>query len=203
AWVVVATGAAGDVSTRPHRRAQTPRECERLGALVAGAVLRGLRRPARSAVSGEVRVRRVQVPLSPKPPGAPATGPLEERLRAAERGGDPVAIRTAWTALQAARLAAVQPSPTDLSCAVSVAGVGPLSLVALGAEPYLDMAVRLDRAATGPAVLIGYTNGYLGYLPVREAYRRPEYEVLRTPVAPGGAEHVLARATELMGEVHD
>ncbi|WP_090944685.1 hypothetical protein [Nonomuraea jiangxiensis] len=204
AWVVVATGAAGDVSTRPHRRAQTPEECARLGALVAESVLRCLREPARSTVPEEaaVHVTEVRVPLRPKPPGGPAAGELEERLRAAEEGGDQVAIRTAWTALQAARLAAGQPPPADLSCAVSVARLGPLSLVALGAEPYLDLAARLDRAAGGPAVLLGYTNGYLGYLPVRAAYRRPEYEVLRSPVAPGSAEHVLAQATELVRKEH-
>ncbi|MFG1705067.1 hypothetical protein ACFLIM_17905 [Nonomuraea sp. M3C6] len=203
-WVVVATGAAGDVSTRPHRRAQTPEECERLGTLVADSILRCLRKPARSIIPAHaaVQVRRVQVPLPPKPPGEPAVDRLEERLREAERGGDPAVIRTAWTALQAARLATGQPPPADPTCAVSVARIGPLSLVALGAEPYLDLAARLDRAVEGPAVLVGYTNGYLGYLPVREAYRHPEYEVLRSQVAPGGAEHVLAQATELIGKEH-
>ncbi|MDF5757657.1 hypothetical protein [Spongiactinospora sp. TRM90649] len=199
AWVVVATGAAGDVSTRPHRREQTPMEVERLGALVAASVVRRLREPARLTVPGDaaMSVRYERVALQPKSPEAPPTGPLRERLREAERDGDPVLVRTAWTALQAAQLAAEHPPPADLSCAVSVARLGPLTLVSMGAEPYLDLAARLDRAVDGPAVLIGYTNDYLGYLPVRAAYRHPEYEVLRSPAAPGGAERVLASATRL------
>jgi hypothetical protein len=47
-------------------------------------------------------------------------------------------------------------------------------------------------------VLVGYTNGYLGYLPTHDAYRRPTYEVLRTPVARGGAERALAAGLALL-----
>ena len=208
AWVMVATGAAGDVSTRPHRREQTPAECDRLGRLVADAVVRGLRAPARAALGGdtELRVSRERVPVAPKPPPDPAMVPrLEDKLRQVEATGDPVATRTAYTALQAARLAAAEPvPPADLSCVVSVARLGRLALVGLGAEPFLDLAARLDNAATaagGAAVrtiLIGYTNGYLGYLPVRGAYQRTDYEVLRSPVAAGGAENVLDRAAALV-----
>lgn len=72
-----------------------------------------------------------------------------------------------------------------------------LSLVRVGAEPYLDLGAQLDRLVDHPTVLIGYTNGYLGYLPVRTAYGRADYEVLRSPVAAGSAEHVVDRAAGL------
>ena len=202
AWVVVATGAAGDVSTRPHRRAQTPEECERLGGLVADAVLRGLARPPRAVVppGTPVVTGDARVPLAAKPPpGSPELiARLEARLARARRGGSPVAERTAYTALQAAQLAAAAPAPPpDPACAVAVAGIGPVSLVALGAEPYLALAERLDARLDAAAVLVGYTNGYLGYLPTRAAYRRSDYEVLRSPVAAGSAEEVLDRAARL------
>ena len=71
AWVVVATGAAGDVSTRPFRREQTPAECARLGALVADAVVEALRgcrrdrpgrgRPARGGHPGRPGTQTVRV----------------------------------------------------------------------------------------------------------------------------------------------
>jgi neutral ceramidase len=155
-FAVVATGAAGDISTRPHRRAQTPGECDRLGALVAESVLRGLRRPPRAtAAGGPLAVTRERLALPPKPPTA--TPDLVGRLR-----------------------------------------LGGLSLVGLGAEPYLDLGGQLDRLAAHPTVLIGYTNGYLGYLPVRAAYKRADYEVLRSPVAAGSAERVIDRAARLV-----
>jgi neutral ceramidase len=202
AWVVVATGAAGDVSTRPHRLAQTSQECERLGGLVADAVLRALNRPARAVVPPGTPVVTAgeRVPLEAKPPpGSPELiARLEGRLARARRGGSAVAERTAYTARQAAQLAATAPPPPpDPACAVAVAGIGPVSLVALGAEPYLALADRLDGRLDAATVLIGYTNGYLGYLPTRAAYRRSDYEVLRSPVAAGSAEDVLDRAARL------
>jgi neutral ceramidase len=201
AFAVVATGAAGDISTRPHRRAQTPDECDRLGALVADAVVRGLRRPPRAtaAADGPLAVTRERLALPPKPPTATPdlVRRLAGRLERARAAGDPVATRTAWTALQAAELALAEPARADPACAVSVARLGGVSLVGLGAEPYLDLAAQLDRLVAHPTVLVGYTNGYLGYLPVRAAYRRADYEVLRSPVAAGSAEHVIDRAAAL------
>jgi len=201
AFAVVATGAAGDISTRPHRRAQTPGECDRLGALVAESVLRGLRRPPRATASGgPLAVTRERLALPPKPPTATPdlVGRLARRLERVRADGDAVATRTAWTALQAAELALAEPARADPACAVSVARLGGLSLVGLGAEPYLDLGGQLDRLVDHPTVLIGYTNGYLGYLPVRAAYKRADYEVLRSPVAAGSAESVIDRAARLV-----
>src|SRR5690606_32584688 len=114
-WVVVATGAAGDVSTRPHRREQTPAELDRLGARVATAVVRALRGPARAAVNGDapVRVRCEQVPLAAGSRQEPdVMTRLEADLERAQQRGEPVAIRAASTALQAAQLAAAQALPS-------------------------------------------------------------------------------------------
>ncbi|WP_232665740.1 hypothetical protein [Pseudonocardia sp. TRM90224] len=195
AWAVVATGAAGDVSTRPHRKEQTARECARLGALAAATIAGALRRPPDLEVAaGELHVGSSSIALEPKPAEAAPLDELRAALAATERVGDPVAVRTAYTALQAAELAeSAELVPAELSCAVAAASLGPLRLLALGAEPYLELS---ERAA--PAVLLGYTNGYVGYLPTRAAYRRPDYEVLRTPVAAGGAELALAAAADLI-----
>jgi hypothetical protein len=198
-WVVVATGAAGDVSTRAHRLAQTPEECQRLGGIVAATVARSLRQPARAVVPPHASIgeRRLRVPLEAKPPpGSPAL--IEELSSRLARAQGAVAQRTAWTALQAARLAAESPAPAaDPACVASAIRIGPISLVALGAEPYLALGERLDHLLGHPTVLVGYTNGYLGYLPVRAAYRRADYEVLRSPVVAGSAEIVLDQAGAL------
>ncbi|MFC4950454.1 hypothetical protein [Pseudonocardia sp. GCM10023141] len=194
AWSVAATGAAGDVSTRPHRREQTPAECTRLGRVAAAAVVRSLRGPAAVTAGAPLRSRTAAVALDPKPATAVPIAALTTALAAAERAGDPVAIRTAATALQAAELARSEPRPADLNCAVAAVRLGSLTLLGLGAEPYLALRDELD----GGAVLVGYTNGYVGYLPTRAAYGRPDYEVLRTPTAAGSAERALAAAVDLL-----
>jgi len=63
----------------------------------------------------------------------------------------------------------------------------------LGGEPFLDLAPG------GPATLLGYANGYAGYLPTRTAFdaaaerpEQPEYEVLISRVAPGEPERALS-----------
>jgi neutral ceramidase len=198
AFATVVTGAAGDVSTRPHRRSQTPAECERLGSVVADAAAAAMLRPPELVVAaGRLRTASTTVRLDPRPPAAPPLGELAAALAAAERRGDPVGTRTAYTALQAARLADGAARQEErlraVECAVGTMALGPLRLLAMGAEPYLALA----RAAV-PAVLVGYTNGYLGYLPTHDAYRRPTYEVLRTPVARGGAERALAAGLALL-----
>ena len=62
-----------------------------------------------------------------------------------------------------------------------------------GGEPFLDLAPG------GPATLLGYANGYAGYLPTRAAFdaaaerpEQPEYEVLISRVAPGEPERALS-----------
>ena len=144
------------------------------------------------------RLRPSRRPVRPN--SSPAWRPGWRAPAAAGRRS-PSGPRT--TALQAAQLAAAAPAPPpDPACAVAVAGIGPVSLVALGAEPYLALAERLDARLDAAAVLVGYTNGYLGYLPTRAAYRRSDYEVLRSPVAAGSAEEVLDRAARLAAGTH-
>jgi neutral ceramidase len=119
-------------------------------------------------------------------------------LAAAEASGDPVRVREATVALQGAELALGESGP--VRCTVSALDLGGVRLLGLGGEPFLDLAVA--AAAADPAtVLVGYANGYAGYLPTRHAYAvaasdpgHPSYEVLVSRVAPGEPERALAAA---------
>jgi hypothetical protein len=73
--------------------------------------------------------------------------------------------------------------------------LGGIDLIGLGGEPFLDLAPG------GSTVLLGYANGYAGYLPTRDAFAsaaahpdHPAYEVLISRVAPGEPERALAAA---------
>ncbi len=204
AWVVVLTGAAGDVSTRPHRREQTPAEVARLGALTAERLVEVASAPAMGEARGPLAGDVVVVPLEGADPGAAfrrdALDEARRALAAAESSGDRVRVRDAEVTLQGAELG-IGTAEGPVPCAVAALDLGGIRLLGLGGEPFLGLA---DDAAAGrpPAVLAGYANGYCGYLPTRDAFARareqPAYEVLIARVGAGEPERALAAASALL-----
>jgi hypothetical protein len=198
-WSVVATGAAGDVSTRGHRREQTPAEVERLGGLAARAILDAAESPAIASATDVVGGWIESVGLPPSLADAPfRRGALDAAGRAladAEATGDAGRIRDATVALEGAELASSYVPSGPVPCATAYLDLGGITLLGLGGEPFLDLAPG------GSSVLLGYANGYAGYLPTRAAFAeatahpdRPAYEVLISRVAPGSPERALAVA---------
>ncbi|MQA78516.1 MAG: hypothetical protein GEV10_08555 [Streptosporangiales bacterium] len=199
AWCVVATGAAGDVSTRPHRRAQTPAELRRLGDLVASQVAELLHAPPDAVVGdGTVAAASSRVAVAPRTDTGPPEPLAELERRIGELPEGSPQRRTAYTRWQGALLADRARSVRDPRCATGVVSIGDLRLAALGGEPFLDLADGWRARAGRGAVLVGYTNGYLGYLPTRDAYASVEYEVLISPCGPGAAEAALAECGRLL-----
>jgi neutral ceramidase len=201
-WSLVPTGAAGDISTRPHRRDQTPEEVDRLGRLVSQRLIDATATDPIAEADDVVGGTVVETMLAPADPGAPfRKGALEAASAAladAEAFGDPRRIRDATVALQGAQLGPdLDPDAEAVTCATSYLDLGGVRLLGLGGEPFLDLALTVT--ADDPAVaLIGYANGYAGYLPTRAAFERvaahpesPEYEVLIARVAPGEPERAL------------
>lgn len=139
---------------------------------------------------------------------------LADDLRRAEAAGDPVAARLARSRLEGLRartgyarraddVPSEAASPTGsgtIGAEVGVARLGGLALVGLPGEPFLAVADQIAGAAPGPTVVLGYVNGYPGYLPTADAYRRTEYEVLAGQVAEGSAELLAATARRLLAE---
>ncbi|GAA3585764.1 hypothetical protein GCM10022222_83000 [Amycolatopsis ultiminotia] len=199
-WAMVATGAAGDVSTRPHRREQRPGELDRLGALAAEQLLALVNAPGRPIDLGHLPIAGART-WSLGLPGRtdepiPKTAALRSRLDAAQRTGDAVAVRTAETALQGAELAA-SARIRDPRLVVSAIRLGELALIGLGGEPYLAIEAALASEVDNPVTLVGYTGGYLGYLPSATAYSTNVYEVNISPVAAGSAELAVWEAVRL------
>ncbi len=189
-WVMVATGAAGDLSTRHTRRGRGQAELDRLGALVADAIgVPPAPADAAPAVHGPVTAE-----LELRPKGVDDLPGLEE-LRT--RTG---AARTFEQGLElAAGLLDAPDRPAAYRVRLEAVSLGGLDLVAVPGELFLCLGERIRAAAGQPdrTVVLGYANGYVGYLPNREAYARPDYEVLASPVAPGSGEQVAEAAAAL------
>jgi hypothetical protein len=186
AWVMVATGAAGDISTRHTRRGRDEVELDRLGALVADAIAVDAPAASLEEVRGPVAASLVLAPKNaddlPRLAGMRRTG----RARTFEQGLE----------LATSLLAAPAVEHRVRLEAVSVGGV---DLVAVPGELFLSLGDRIRADARRPeqTVVIGYANGYLGYLPTSEAFGDPDYEVLVSPVRRGSGEQVAQAAAAL------
>jgi hypothetical protein len=176
-------GAAGNINTirvtTSHRDAQAIGQT--LGRAALDQVERLKRRP--SIRETAVRVASERVQLSPRTPRPDAGGKA--------RGPQPAEARLARKLAEGPIRAEVQ-----------AMGVGPVKWVSLPGEPFVETGLALKRA--GAAFVVGYANGYVGYLPIRRAYAEGGYEVMLgawSRVAPGSAEQLEANGAKLLQQL--
>jgi len=206
-WIMLATGAAGDMSTRYTRQGQGFQELERLGALLAQQAFEMLAhvRPLQLASS---LARGMAVELAMKSPEdsdtlEQYTLTVQAEMRKALDAGNAAQARTLETILQgirAAKRAVVEQSATSRHVELSTIIFGELALLAVPGELYNRLGVEIKRRVARPVLLLGYTNGYVGYLPTSDAYAHLDYEVLVSPFAPGSGERVRDAAIQLLNE---
>lgn len=201
-WIVVATGAAGDISTRWVRTAQTTAEGRRIAATAAEQIA-GLVSSAGVDVSNGPVVqarRRLDLPIRHDDGAwldqmrAQLTNALTEAVP-----GD-AAARSAVTALQGVKVASRRASDDHgdrVPIELSAARLGGLSLVGIGGEPFLSLRGDLEERLGPRVVLLGYTNGYAGYVPDAPAFDHAGYEVLVSPFDRDAAARVVAALHDL------
>lgn len=213
-WVVSATGAAGDISTRFSRRSRTPAEIDRLAELVAEPLsaavvsLLGAASGVGSDVSEEFSAAAGHVVLDGRRPTEELDGDavISAALSSMTGGEDEESGRLAHVVRQGLAIASgrrVADLPTSFTVELQAVRIGEVAFVAIPAELFLALGTRITSAAIPPSstVVLGYTNGYLGYLPTRGA--AAGYETLVTPVVPGSGERVARLATDLVRHLQD
>jgi hypothetical protein len=205
-WVVVATGAAGDISTRHTRRAQTADECRRLGADAAeqiAALMQGSASQLWERDDGGCASRRRTLAMPARRQDPDELRRLRdalEREHAQElQSGTTATARVVETALQGVEVAQGAETSTVV-LELSAARVGRLALFGIGAEPYHSFGSQLRDRCADPSVVLGYTNGHVGYLPDAGAYATDPtgYEVLSSLLPPEAAATTVATLTELL-----
>lgn len=124
--------------------------------------------------------------------------------------------RACPTVDEALKKAAEQPTPLNkrllrlaqklrddpLDAEVQALRVGPVAWIGLPGEPFVETGFALKEA--GATFVVGYANGYLGYLPLRRAYGEGGYEADLGPwsrVAPGSAERLEEIGRGLLREL--
>jgi len=204
--VLVVNGAAGDVSTRFTRRAQNADEVARVGATLATAAGQALQNA--KPLAGPIRYERTVVQLPRR------ARKLEDRgaTEVTESDGEPSSIlpsgqrRVAETRVQgAAMLEALAQVPDEAipsELQLEAWAVGDVVLVAVPGELFASLGSRIESASAGQIVILGYANGYVGYLTDIQAHESQTYEALASPFYPEAGNDVAAAAAGLVERMH-
>lgn len=178
-------GCCGDIN--PVRRGSLE-DVRALGTLLGVAAVQGAEEAV--PVEGEPLIavaERLALPLQnplPLDEARALRDQAAEQLKEAEERfgtGDEYRLRTAramlaWAEdyLALAGGATVLWAHLELQCI----RLGDVALVALGAEPFLEIGQAIAARSPAPhTIVLGYTNGLLGYLPTAAAYPFGGYEV--------------------------
>jgi hypothetical protein len=209
AAVTFLQGAAGDASPRFVRRGQTFEEVDRLGGLVgAGALAAILQARPDEATSASVRVRRgsVTVPTRELPSLTEArarAGELERAWQSAHAAGVPAPqeriARTRYEgALMLASLAEAG-IPSTLQLPLAAVVVGEAAWVHLPVELFASFGLAIrERSPYRWTRVIGYTNGYFGYVADEAAHRDGVYEASASRFDAFGGQVLVDGAVELL-----
>lgn len=200
--VLFANGAAGDVSTRFTRKSQDVAEVERVGAGLAAATIAALGNSR--IVEGPIRYERKGVTLTPR-----SLGETDGMSPAVEGGfGNglvPAEQRKAETRAQGASLLArlVEAGPDAIRSTFDVEAwaLGDVDLIAVPGELFASLGAWIAGSSPSPTLILGYANGYVGYLVDEAAYLNGTYEALASPFASGAGERVAEVGREIAGHV--
>ncbi len=203
-------GAGGNVNPKIHGG---PAERDRFGAMVAEEALRVADaidcRPADELAAA---LRVVDLPWAAQAPLAEA-----QRILDRTRAGEAVADRDAAWARELLAAGEAGAIPDALAAPVQALRIGPLLIVAIPGEPFVQIGLAIKRAvrdrledAQRPVMVAGYANATdCGYVPAPEESRFGEYETAVAPryypclLGPSAeARDILAStAAELVAEV--
>jgi hypothetical protein len=84
-----------------------------------------------------------------------------------------------------------------MSMPVQAMRIGPAALVGLPVEAFCEIGMAVKDASPAAQTLFsGYTNGYMGYMPMADNFEEGGYEVDTTPMSAGAAEETINACTD-------
>jgi hypothetical protein len=193
-------GAAGDVSPRFTRQGRGAAEVTRLGRLLATRVRESLAGPGLALGGFAPGIRRTTLDLPVRAfPSPAAAAELVTAAEARLNGSDDPSGRISQTRLDGARgqaLMAVASVPPALSLPISVVTLGDVCWINLPIELFAAHGATLQQDSTHPITrVIGYTDGYFGYVVDPPAADANTYEALITYFNQPTTKTLLTEAT--------
>jgi hypothetical protein len=186
-------GAAGDISTRYTRKAQTFSECDRLGAMAAESIRTLLKGREYLAPGGFKGIRGAfAMQVRPVEPVMEAKRRLEELTKKVEQaqaeGAEGVTIRTLKSYVEGAGV--------SLEFARNLVGIHelhlPVTVFRFAGLDFASIPGELFSTLQPENVsILSYTNGYYRYICDEKAYEAGYYEALAAIVAPGEGERLI------------
>ncbi|MEV6646479.1 hypothetical protein [Amycolatopsis sp. NPDC051371] len=203
-------GAAGDASSRFVRRGRDHDEVRTLGGHLATSIARTLAATSATAETGPVRLSRSALHLPYRE--VPTLEHSLELRQSAERewqrelachGEDHPAVRIAQTRYEGcAMLAAMAATDRPTGCAevpVSVVTLGEIAWLHTPFELFASLGLRIRRGSPFRHTrVIGYTDGYLGYLPDADGHRGGVYESYVTLFGPDAGDKLVEHCLKLL-----
>lgn len=196
-------GAAGDVSPRFTRQGRGALEVTRLGSLLAGRVREALTQPGLELPQSPPAIRRttLTLPVRNIPPAAEA----EKVVSAAAdhlNGTDDPTGRILQTRLDGARgqaLMAGAALPPTFDLPISAVTMGDVCWINLPVELFAVHGACLQADSTYPVTrVIGYTDGYYGYVVDPSAAEAGTYEALITYFDQPTTNHLIKQAANFV-----
>jgi hypothetical protein len=164
-------GAAGNVSTRFHRRGQTFEEVERLGQIIGDRVWALLLKSKYVAPTLAMSFEDLDLPVRKIP---------EDTAQVETTSGTRLEVVKAEGRAIQQQLRQALASRTSQAITITALKIGPVILLAIPGEAFNELATTVREASPG-ALVAGYTNGYFGYFPTKAAVDAGTYEALSSP----------------------
>ena len=161
-------GAAGNISTSDPSRGGADKSMEEVGAIVAAAACRALDKATYLAEAKlESRNRTVTLPFRRY-----SDEEVKGTIRGAQRFVDPAAYDRGMPKL----LEKIR-TRKEQRAEVLMLSIADHDFVALPAEPFVELGLRIKEfSRPHRAVVVGYANGMVGYVPHKQAFERGGYE---------------------------
>ena len=185
-------GAAGNISTSDPSRGGLDQPMNDVGRIVAESALRAIQKIEYTrAIRVGSGAKALELPYRRYTPEE-----VSGTLRGAQRFVDPAAYDRGMPEL----IGKIERT-RHLKAEVLALSLNEYDFIALPAEPFAELGLRIkEQAAPRQAIVVGYANGMVGYVPHAEAFERGGYETTFcnwSKLAPEAGEMFVDAALEL------
>lgn len=199
-------GAAGDSSPRFVRRSRDYAEVARLGALLGGAVLQAIQMDAVTVPPARPEIHKtvVRIPTRERPmleTSRQLLAEATEKLAGTEESPQERLRRTRLEGAFALRSLGSAELPEQLDLPLTVVTLGDIAWVHLPVELFASFGLRIKDASPFPVTrVIGYTDGYAGYVSDAGGYQEGCYEALMSLLDEGAGDMLVRESVALLEE---